>query len=84
MELYSNWRFPRSVLVVVILYTTSSFQTFFELSLTDSSIDPAGIWVLTLLQAWALEMKDMPTLDVIDVSLNVNTESTRAVEIAAG
>jgi hypothetical protein len=42
---------------------------------------PAGIWVSTLLQAWEVEMKEMPTRDDREVVLNVKTPPCLSVPL---
>lgn len=46
-----------------------------------SRIVPAGIWVLTFEQAWAVEMNETPTREVMLVSEKVYSTPRREVEV---
>lgn len=71
------------VSVVVILDSTSPFQASLACCVSVSRAVPAGICELTLEQAWAVEMKDTPTLELTCVLSNVYTTPSRAVEVTS-
>ncbi len=64
IELYNNCRLLGLDSVVVTFHRTSSFHTCFALLVKLQSLVPAGICVLTLSHARAVEINEMPTLEI--------------------
>ena len=80
-ELYRSCRLVVLFSVVVTFDKTSSFQICFAFAVTVESAVPAGICVLTLVHAWTVETKEIPTLELRCVVLKLNTAPRRAVEV---
>jgi hypothetical protein len=66
--------------VVETLERTFSFHICRALEVSVERVVPTGICVLTLLQAWATEMNETPTLEVTVVCLKLKTAPKRFVE----
>ena len=81
-ELYNNCKLVLLVSVVVTLDKTSVFQTFFASLVKVESVVPEGICELTFSQAWADDIKDIPTLETTVVVLKLNTAPSRVLEEA--
>ena len=82
IELYNNCRLLGLDSVVVTFDSTSSFQICLAFVVNVESVVPAGICELTFSHAWAVEMKEIPTLEVtLVVFPKLNTAPRRAVEL---